>query len=152
MHFELLGETDLLTPLGRITRYSYEARTWVTRARSPGHGKKLRIHMGISSPLVENASKTSFSLPTQVVNDKGRYHSHLAIIRISLSRCDEVPSLRSDSGKFEPIFLRADNAPSGRNLAAVEVTEQRLRRQETTRPAHLALPPSVTFNDHPTQK
>jgi hypothetical protein len=47
--------------------------------------------------LVRVATTTSRFLPTPAVNDKD------AIIRISLSHCDEVPSQWSDSGKLDPI-------------------------------------------------
>src|SRR5215472_7608554 len=44
-----------------------------------------------------NKCQTSCSLPTPVVNDKGRYHSHLLLAL----RCDL--SLRSGSGKLDRI-------------------------------------------------
>lgn len=42
------------------------------------------------------APENSHSLPTPLVNDKGRYHSHLLV------RCEDAPSLRS-ADKLDPI-------------------------------------------------
>ena len=69
----------------------------------------------------------------RVVNDKGRYHSH------PLSRCDEVPSLRSDSGKFGSYFLRADNAPLVRSSVAPG-TPTSVRVSNDTNDSPVAIP------------
>jgi hypothetical protein len=47
--------------------------------------------------LVQSLAQNILPLRNFVVNDKD------AIIRFSLSRCDEVPSLWSDYGKLDPI-------------------------------------------------
>jgi hypothetical protein len=48
-------------------------------------------------------AQTSRHLPIQIVNDKGRYHSHVVI------SLEDLSLLRCGSGKLD--WIRAENAP-----------------------------------------
>jgi len=56
-----------------------------------------------------------------------------AFIRISLSRCDEVPSLRPDSKEVGSDFLRADKRAT-RNLSEVRTSGSNPRREMRSMP------------------